>query len=88
MKWLRRRLIAILTAAGVGAVAAVLRRRGRGLVSTEPADLAVPVGSATPTEAPAPIPPDAQAAIDEARDRLRARAEALRQEIDGDSDPR
>ncbi len=86
MKWLRRRLIAVVTAAGVGAIAAVLRRRGRNLVSTEPSDLATHDEGSLPGPA-APIPPDAQAAIDEARDRLRARAEALRQEIDGDPDP-
>ena len=87
MRWLRRRLIAVLTAAGVGAIAAVVRRRGRSLVGADGSDPA----TATETPAPgpaAPIPADAQAAIDEARDRLRARAEALRQEIDGDTDPR
>lgn len=77
MKRLARRIGALTAAGLIGAIAALLRRRAQ---SAAPEPLASPV----PEPPAAPVPPDAQAAIDEARDRLRARAEALRQEIDGD----
>ena len=83
MRSITRKFTAVVTAAAVGALAAVLRRR------TSDADV---VSSSLPPATvaePAPAAPvgsetEAQAAIDEARDRLRARAEALRREIDGE----
>ena len=83
MRSITRKFTAVVTAAAVGALAAVLRRR------TSDADVvSSPLPPATVAEA-APAAPvgsetEAQAAIDEARDRLRARAEALRREIDGE----
>lgn len=78
MKRFTRRIGALLAAGVIGAIAAVVRRRAQGAA---PEPLASGVDDPPPST---PVPPDAQAAIDEARDRLRARAEALRQEIDGE----
>ncbi|MBI2684321.1 MAG: hypothetical protein HYX33_02840 [Actinobacteria bacterium] len=77
----RRKLLALTTAAGFGALIAVVRRRAQAAApDPEPLSAAPSDGRATTS-----IPVGAQAAIDEARDRLRTRAEALRREIDGDA---
>jgi hypothetical protein len=66
-------------AAGAGAGLALLRRRQ----AEEPAP--APAAPAAADETPAPPPPpaeDPQQALDAARDRLRARADALREQIE------
>ncbi len=83
MRSITRKFTAVVTAAAVGALAAVLRRR---TPDTEVVSSSLPpatVAVAAPVE-PVGGETEAQAAIDEARDRLRARAEALRREIDGE----
>ena len=78
-----RKFTAVVTAAGVGALAAILRRRTSS-VEVVPGPLPAAPVVQTPPPPAAGSETEAQAAIDEARDRLRARAEALRREIDGE----
>ncbi len=74
-------------AAAAGAGLAVARRRrpattgGPGDMPTAPPPPGVPSEAEVPPHAPAEDDP--QAALDAARDRLRSRADALRQEIEG-----
>jgi hypothetical protein len=72
-------------AAGAGAAVALLRRRRTGDEGEVPAG--APERAAPADAAPAPEPPeDPRAALDAARDRLRARADELRGEIAGDGE--
>ncbi|HEX2508572.1 MAG TPA: hypothetical protein VHK23_09650 [Miltoncostaeaceae bacterium] len=65
-------------AAGAGAALALMRRRRPGGAATDagPAE-----AGAAAEAAAAPPPEDPREALDAARDRLRARADALREEI-------
>ena len=77
----RRWAIGALGAVGAGAGLALARGRSARPAPPPPG----PRPPARPDAAEAPIPPadDPRAALDAARERLRRRADALRQEIEG-----